>query len=561
MTILLTQSEIRELLARSEGQFLEFKSAWDRSNGTIKQIERRAMRDLIAENIAAFANADGGTLIIGVDDDGTPTGHGYPEEAVRDFVMVPERRLRPQVKTRSQLETIDGHNIIIIQVDPTENAIMVEANGFPYRANDQVIREPQEIINERKLAYRRVGFELRVNPDASFSDLDLEVVRETIGKTIHKQRNPEDILIHYGLIIPAAGGYKITNAALILFGMGPVSRWHPNAGIRLFKVSGTERTHGDKRNVAQLSRLEGPLVRLIPETHRLIATHIRRSEKLHNLFFIEKPEYPEFAWQEALVNAVAHRDYCDIGRGIEVWLYEDRLEVSSPGLLIPPVTLEKLRARTNIHASRNPRIVRVLADMGIMREEGEGISRMYEEMEESFLNPPEFLEDASGFCVTLRNQPVFEGPSPEWQATVRKLPINERQRRVLLSHPLGFSNEIYRKLNRSINRDDAYREIQELILMGIVEPSKSTGRGAKYRISAGLLNTKVWLEGRIPGLRAHFKTNKTLTNAGYQALFNVTRNKAFRELARLSEHGYLIQVGERRGAHYLPGPSLGGQMS
>jgi len=122
----------------------------------------------------------------------------------------------------------------------------------------------------------------------------------------------------------------VTNAALLLFARTPV-RWHSRPGIRFFRVAGKERQHGAKRNVTQLSRVEAPLAAAIPEAHRLAREGIRRSEKLHDLFFREMPEYPDFAWQEAIVNAFAHRDFEDQGREIEVWFYDDRMEVGSPG--------------------------------------------------------------------------------------------------------------------------------------------------------------------------------------------------------------------------------------
>ena len=83
----------------------------------------------------------------------------------------------------------------------------------------------------------------------------------------------------------------------------------------MFRVAGTERRPGKHRNVTQLQPpIEPPLALAIPEAHRLAASQIRKSEKLHDLFFREMPEYPEFAWQEAIVNAVAHRDYNGQGR-------------------------------------------------------------------------------------------------------------------------------------------------------------------------------------------------------------------------------------------------------
>ena len=92
-TPLFTESELRDLVSRDEGQFLEFKSTWDRSDDIPKQVKRRAIRDAIAETVAAFANADGGLLLVGIEDDGSPTGHDYPDEVIDDFVSVPRRRV------------------------------------------------------------------------------------------------------------------------------------------------------------------------------------------------------------------------------------------------------------------------------------------------------------------------------------------------------------------------------------------------------------------------------------------------------------------------------------
>jgi predicted HTH transcriptional regulator len=208
---LFAEGELRSLLERDEGQFLEFKSLWDLSCQSRRQLDRRQARDIVAEAVAAFANADGGTLLLGVVDDGTPSGHGYPPDAVDDLLAVTERRLRPPVRCARQRADLDGHEVVIVQVPIAPEAVMVEANGFPYRVGDRVVREPQEVINARKETYRR-----------------------------------------------------------------------------------------------------------------------------------EMPEYPEFAWQEAIVNAFAHRDYEDQGREIEVWFFEDRMEVKSPGDLVPPVTLDAL---------------------------------------------------------------------------------------------------------------------------------------------------------------------------------------------------------------------------
>ncbi len=561
MNVVLTESEVRGLLEREEGQFLEFKSLWDLSAGSRKPLDRRQVRDYVADYVAAFANADGGTLILGADDDGTPSGHGYPADEVKKFQETPAARLRVPlaggegVSVTSEVVRLDKIELIVFQVAPSPVAVMVEGNGFPYRVGDRVIREPQEVINARKEAYRRVGFEQRVRPEATLDDLDLALIGKLVPSLVRRELPVPKLLEAYGLVLSKAGGVALTNAALLLFAKPPLARWHPHADIRFFRVAGTEKKPGAARNVTQLGRLELPIAAAITDAYEMAALHIRKSEKLHNLFFREVPEYPDFAWQEAIVNAVAHRDYGDQGRGIEVWFYDDRMEVVSPGDLVPPVTLGQLRAGESVHASRNPLIARILVEAGIMREEGEGVPRIFAEMSESFLHHPEFEVEASTFTVRLSNTPVFEGPSAEWKEIVDRLPLGTAQRRVLLAHPEGFTNEQFRELNK-VDRDIAYREIQELVGLGVVV-TEGAGRGAVYRLSPDLHATRTWLEGRLPVLRKFFQTHEALKNADYRQLFSVPRTVATRELSRLSAQHYLTLEGERRGARYRAGPGLG----
>ena len=178
-----TDGELRDLLSREEGQFLEFKSAWDRGGDEPRQVKRRAVRDIIAEHVAAFANADGGLLLIGVEDDGSPTGHGYPDDVIEEFVTVRRRRLKPSVSCRTGRLRVAGVELLAFNVPIAPEAVMVGGNGFPYRVGDNVTREPQEVINERKQAYRRVGYEQPFRADARPDDLDLELAQAFLERT------------------------------------------------------------------------------------------------------------------------------------------------------------------------------------------------------------------------------------------------------------------------------------------------------------------------------------------------------------------------------------------
>jgi predicted HTH transcriptional regulator len=180
---------------------------------------------------------------------------------------------------------------------------------------------------------------------------------------------------------------------------------------------------------------------------------------------------------------------------------------------------------------------------------------MFEEMEESFLHAPLLSVEAGEFCVTLRNEPIFSGPSTEWQGLVQGLTLSAAQKRILLAHPAGFTNEDYRRLN-NVDRDQAYREIQEMVVAGAVTPAEAPGRGAVYRIAPDLHDARAFLSARLPRLRDHLARQGHLRNANYREMFDTTRFVAWRELKHLVSAGYLRMEGDRRGARYLPGPAL-----
>ena len=113
------------------------------------------------------------------------------------------------------------------------------------------------------------------------------------------------------------------------------------------------------------------------------------------------PEYPEFAWFEGLVNAVTHRNYALSGDHIRIMMYDDRMEIHSPGNLPNVVTLENMR---HTRWSRNPTIARTLAEFGWVRETNEGVQRIYDEMAQSLLHEPIYSEpNAASVLLTLEN--------------------------------------------------------------------------------------------------------------------------------------------------------------
>ncbi len=561
MTSLLSTPELQTILSRGEGQFVEYKSAWDYGTGTAKRLRRRAVRDKIADVVAAFANADGGLLLVGVDDDGTATGHGYSNEHVEEFFAVPQRRLNPPVGCRTERLTLGCHEILAFQVPIAPEAVMVGGNGFPYRVGARVIREPQEVINQRKQAYRRVGYERRFRPEATLDDLDLPLAESFLKETPVGDRPVLDALEYYGLIERDARDWRVTNAALLLFAKRPALRWHPRAGLRVFRVAGTEIEYARRRNVTQIGRADPPLASAMYEIRELARHQVRRSEKLAGLHFENTSEYPDFAWQESLVNAVAHRDYEVHGRETEIWFFEDRMEVSSPGELVPPVTVDSLREGRRAHVTRNPMLVRVLADAEIMRDEGEGIVRVFREMAESFLREPKMTSDSGQFTITLFNEPDWLIHGPGWRHFVDWLRVSDDQKRMLLLRPHGFTQGDYERLNTMAPEEAALR-IATLVTRGLVVAlSPEEGSPPTFAMVPDHEEIRLFLNDRILKLRAHFQKKPWLKNADYRDVFGVDRRTAAKELRQLVEiFGLLKMEGTRRGAHYRPAAKLGANL-
>ena len=473
--------EIGYLLKQGRGQFLEFLSAFEfRRSDSRKKPEEDLARE-IARLLSGLANADGGTLLVGVEPDKSVTGLPHEPPELQSLIQAPQTLLSPPLNAASEKIHLGNLLLLKFEVPSALEVHRVSGGRSYYRIGGETPLLPAEQIQNLKEAKRSVVYERQQPLNAAWSDLDADAVESFAGK-IGDPRGAQPALAHSYHLLDASRGQPAPNtAALLLFGKEP-SRWHPRGGIDFVKYEGSERRYGVALNVVKRIRFEAPLVRLIDEAVGRIKEHMRERTILHDLFFRERLEYPSFAWQEALVNAVAHRDYSLSGASIEIWMFDDRIEVRSPGLPPPPVTLEQLRLHKSIHFSRNPLIVRVLADLGYLREMGEGVPRMFQEMEHHGLRPPEFSTEGFMFVVTLRNTPVYDEETLRWLNQFRPAEINFRQRRLLAfayCHGKTFSTAEYERLTE-VDRDIAYREIRALVKNGIVAPLKPKSRS--YRI-------------------------------------------------------------------------------
>jgi ATP-dependent DNA helicase RecG len=537
------------LLQSGEGQFTEFKSALDRPGGgkPVPRSRRSIARD-IAITLAEFANADGGTLLVGVENDGAITGIPHDERqilAIRETASQMWKRVVPYSFT-----TIDrsGLAIIAFEVGPQPEVFMLTDGRTPYRNNDQTMWLSAEDVIALKQAKTSTLVERSIVQSATLNDLDAELIqRFRNGVGAGSSVSDEDLFVQHDLAVRDGNQLKFTLAACLLFGKPPMARFHERSGANFRRFNGIEALVGTLNNEEIDRTYEFPLPILIDQVFDLLRDQIKTSNRLSGLFFEERPEYPTFAWQEAVVNAVAHRNYAYRGNEIEIRMFDDRMEISSPGLPPEPVTITELQQRLSVHSSRNPRIMRTLRAFRYVRERGEGLPRMFSEMEESSLPLPEITAVGSSFQVTLRNTPIFDEATMSWLRTFPLGKLNPSQRRIL-AHTFqtgrrSFVLQDYANINQ-IDKEQAKREIRMMVEDGMVE-MVGIRKAARYypRLQSGS-NEEL--------LRDHFTRHDTLTNSSYRLLAKVDGRAASRELKRLEQEGLLIREGERKGTRYKP---------
>ena len=235
----------------------------------------------------------------------------------------------------------------------------------------------------------------------------VDLYRKKLGTTL----SYEDILKARGFLKEKQGDLHLTKAGMLLFGKYPTA-YLPSARVRVIKFEGNELKLGKEMNIIKERTFDACLYKTIEQAKDFISSQLREFTHLDdNGIFETIPEYPEFAWYEGLVNAVTHRDYSNSGEHITVKLYDDRLEIYSPGKLGGFVTIDTMKTK---RYSRNPQISRVLTELGIVRELNEGVKRIYKEMETFFLKEPIYTEpDNNSVLLTLDNNIVMRSRRKE----------------------------------------------------------------------------------------------------------------------------------------------------
>ena len=361
----------------------------------------------IAKHISAFANAAGGKLVIGIEDDGEVTG--FRRNGARDIENFERASITtcspsPVVrKERIPVVNSSGEDdvVLVLDVEASPNHVVSRASDGEVflRQNDKSVKLTREQVSALEYDKGQRVFEDELVSDSSIEDVDHEVL-DRYKELLGTEASDEQVLRSRRFMRDG----KLTVAGALLFAQDP-SAMMPQARVRVLRYDGVRMETGERLNITKERTFCGPLPKVIEGAYALVSSMLREFQFLgSDGKFQTVPEYPEFAWFEGLVNAVTHRDYAFRGDYVRASMFDDRLEIVSPGALPNIVTLDNMR---ETRYSRNPRIARTLVEFGWVRELNEGIPRIYSEMQGMLLNAPKYSEpDNAKVKLTLENNIV-----------------------------------------------------------------------------------------------------------------------------------------------------------
>lgn len=467
------QYTVEELYTKKEDQTYDRKSA------------RKDPRGL-SNHIVAFANADGGTLVIGIEDNFEVTGIDDYQNNVNDILRVPFDYCKPSIRVSTEtVECIDKNgkpNHLLVMTIPQSSELHAnQQDDVYYRMGD---KSKKLNFDERlQLMYAKGSRYYEDEPvfRSSVDDLDMGFVAEYCKKIGYGKSAEEYIRQNNDYIVRHDDREELSGAALLLFGKNP-QRFFPRARVRFIRYDGIEAKVGTEMNVIKDETFNGRILDVVRQALDFVGSQIKERTRLGNDGrFVTTPEYPEFAWKESIVNAIAHRDYSIKGTDIQIKMFDDRITVESPGSLPGIVRLNNLRT---VHFSRNPKIAEFLHQYDYVKEFGEGVDRMFNEMENAGLPDPEYTDNAFMLNVTIRNGVINEGINGKNEAISEgiKSTLNANEQAVLkliAAAPKITKPEMKEKTGLSMSTVE--RTIKSLKEKGIIERVGSNKTG-QWRI-------------------------------------------------------------------------------
>ncbi|MDU3087674.1 MAG: helix-turn-helix domain-containing protein [Peptoniphilus harei] len=415
------------------------------------------------KSVSAFANGRGGKLIFGVKEDNTILGLKDYQDTSENISEIIKTKMDPNPEFDMEIEEIDGKVILILNIFTGKNTPYFVVDGGSRTAykrvgNQSVPASRIDLFNlslkGEHISYDSLQSKKRLE-DVSFKELRIEY-KERTGKDFEEKDlksfglvNDENNLTIAGALF--ADNYQVYQSRVFC------TRWNG-----LTKASGRIEALDDVE-------FEGNIIYLLKVSLDFVKRNSKKMWKKGPVYRIEYPEYPERAVQEAFVNALIHRDYSVVGSEVHVDIYDDRLEIYSPGGMYDGTFVQDLNPLNVSSTRRNPIIADVFARMDLMERRGSGLRKIIEayEAEENYKEElkPKFKSTESSFTTILKNlnyvtQNVTQNVTQsEGQNDGQKLKPSDRREKILeiiKNNPKITAYDLSKQFNvtdRTIKRD------------------------------------------------------------------------------------------------------------
>ena len=387
--------------------FIGEATAYDKK----EKIERNNPKSWL-KSISAFANGEGGTLIFGISDANEIIGLTNVEDDAEFISEVIKTKLDPIPTIDLKFKELNGKKLIFLYVN--------EGQETPY----------YYIGDKQRLAYVRIGNESVIADriqlkqlvmkgsgrtyDSLPSSYKFENMAFTKLKSVHYkrlQRSFEDSeFVSWGILDEAG---KLTNAGALLADDSPMRQ----SRIFCTRWNGLTMTNGLGEAIDDIE-LEGSVIGQLQDAVTFIRNNSHKRWWKENDHREELPDYPERAVTETVANAIIHRDYMQMGSEIHVDMYDDRLEIYSPGGMMDGKLIQQLNPLTVPSKRRNPLLADFFSRLGLMERRGSGMRKIidaYKQYEHlTTYHAPEFNSNSSEFHVTLWNLNYVEEEESEY---------------------------------------------------------------------------------------------------------------------------------------------------
>ena len=364
------------------------------------------------KSVSAFANGEGGTLIFGISNSDEVIGLTNVEDDAEFISEAIKTKLDPIPTINLEFKELNGKKLIFLYVN--------EGQETPY----------YYIGDKQRLAYIRIGNESVVADriqlkqlvmkgsgrtyDSLPSSYKFENMAFTKLKSVHYkrlQRSFEDSeFVSWGILDETG---KLTNAGALLADDSPMRQ----SRIFCTRWNGLTMTNGLGEAIDDIE-LEGSVIGQLQDAVTFIRNNSHKRWWKENDHREELPDYPERAVTETVANAIIHRDYMQMGSEIHVDMYDDRLEVYSPGGMMDGKLIQQLNPLTVPSKRRNPLLADFFSRLGLMERRGSGMRKIidaYKQYEHlTTFHAPEFNSNSSEFHVTLWNLNYVEEEQKEF---------------------------------------------------------------------------------------------------------------------------------------------------